>query len=331
VGFSFIRPLGAALYGVDGNSARLYFALNNAGGKHFFLNSVSVSAPGKNCVAYLSRAVDSMGEHFSFPVIMQPGVATSLSLAVSGTGCGGSPKQPFDYKIRFSGTDDSGSPYSDEGYLRGRLFACIPSFSFRQGTVAWWRFDEGNGIVAVDYGPDQQNATLSGASWVQGVSSNAVNFSSNSFAWAPSDPALNFAANSFSWSMWFYPRSLGGKLVQRQDAGDKGFWSYPMNSSIQHGNDTVTVVHEPVLNNWNELLVTVDRKNNLMRAFLNGRLTDQEAIPQGFGSVTPGNSLLAIGNSVSSSEQYYGAIDELGFFDEVLSASDSEKMFGCPP
>jgi len=60
------------------------------------------------------------------------------------------------------------------------ILLCLFALGDESGLVAYWSFDEGEGTIAHDYSGNQNDATITGAKWVDGVCGKALSFNKGS-------------------------------------------------------------------------------------------------------------------------------------------------------
>jgi len=92
------------------------------------------------------------------------------------------------------------------------LFLIIPltgSTSLRTGLVGEWRFDEGYGTIAYDASDEENNGTITGATWTSsGKYGKALVFDGGDYVNCGNDGSLSVASN-ISISMWIKVNSFG--------------------------------------------------------------------------------------------------------------------------
>lgn len=171
---------------------------------------------------------------------------------------------------------------------------------------------------------------------------------------------LDFGTNSFSISYWFKPSSssIAASAIANGDGTSNGF---------RCGTNVVNAVKEAVfymgsgpaiefgtynadlqMNTWYHYTVTVDRENNIIKLYLDGAQHDIQTWtvnsggnPTG-GSVTgadytitnasvsaehQGNLQFGLSMNIPSSHFVNGALDDVFFFDRVLSSSEVSDLY----
>lgn len=61
----------------------------------------------------------------------------------------------------------------------------FPDTKVEQSLVAFWRFDEGSGTTVYDSSGNENDGTIYGAKWVDGVSGKAVSFDGKDYIEIP--------------------------------------------------------------------------------------------------------------------------------------------------
>jgi hypothetical protein len=143
-------------------------------------------------------------------------------------------------------------------------------------------------------------------------------------------PLLNNRA-SFSMSYWFNLSSLtnGMSMVGQDNILETGFYTGPNRIVVFHPTGSANVNLALGANNWQHIVVTCD--NTSMKVYLNGVLSANLA-----GNYALGNNAINtnIGGNVvnqSNNSWFRGALDEVRFYDRVLSAAEVALLNNTSP
>ena len=204
---------------------------------------------------------------------------------------------------------------------------CIPGDTTAcAAPVAEYNFEEGSGVTVSDSSGNNNPGTLSGATlpaWVAGKIGKAINFDGTDDVLTIGDPAsgiLDFGTNSFSYGLWIkVPSSTGAFDMPWYKGGSSipnpgydmelGTGSWQANISDGTALKAVSFGSE-TLNQWVYLMAVVDKTNNKLYAYNNGRLVGTGTDITGMGSVS--NSVSAVISSASYKVR--GLIDQVRIY-----------------
>jgi hypothetical protein len=219
--------------------------------------------------------------------------------------------------------------------------------------ISYWSFDEGSGSTAADTSTAGNNNTgtlMNNPQWVQGVSSNALQFDlgSNQFVQAINNSdSLSIPSGSISITAWIKPNQLSGEMaiVSKDKIAMSARGNYSLVLTNGHlefgfspqptGADVWIQTTGPVIsaNTWNYIGVTFNfGTGEKPLIYVNGK-----PVPVGTwqGSGDQANAPntytdpLYIGRSDDSGWFFDGVIDEVKLFDTVLPPEEiaSEIQF----
>jgi len=225
--------------------------------------------------------------------------------------------------------------------MKRLLFSSLLIFSFfilpisvnadSNGLAGYWKFDEGSGASASDSSGNGLTGAVSGATWVDGISGKALNFSGvNDYFSMPSNSKLTFSNGNFTADLWF-------KLPQSYSGGGKMKWLLLKNGEYGLVLDTDGKLKfyissnsggymSSVKNNWNANtwyhVVGVFENGNTWKIYINGNLDNS-------GSATyktdRTDCSFDVGNFLgcqTAHDNFMGTIDEVKIYSRPLSASE---------
>jgi TolB protein len=211
------------------------------------------------------------------------------------------------------------------------------------GMVAYWDFNEGTGNIAHDQSGNNNHGTITGASWVSGISGSALRFEGtpSSYVKVTDSDSLDLRED-FTISLWINTEepSSEGTLLAKYDSSSS--FSYQVGSYSAYsgkllagfsadGKDSGTSVNNVLsntataVNKWYHV-VCVHEGTDLM-IYVNGlRENTNSNVP---ASVHVGSSDIYIGRSGLSTEDHQcfkGIIDEVQIWDRALSEEEIENL-----
>jgi hypothetical protein len=186
------------------------------------------------------------------------------------------------------------------------------------GPIAYWKFDEGNGTTAYDSTTNQNNGTISGATWQTEDmcrSGKCLHFNSSASANNITAPSiLSSSTGVLTLEAWVNPTSYGSEemtvingtaayyLSVNNDGSINCYW-YGTSPAGYHSSGTGTVP----LNKWTHIACSWDASN--IRLFTNGSIKNTVAVT-GAGNTDTG---LIIG-AENTSRQFKGKIDDVKIY-----------------
>ena len=204
------------------------------------------------------------------------------------------------------------------------------------GLVAWWTFDEGSGAMAKDSSQFGNDATISGASWIDGKFGKALSFDGVDDYVSIADSSSLDLTSEGTVTFWFMPKELGRlqHLIAKSGAYDVYLNSnnriYVRKTSLPNENAYSNSLTVDNLNEWLFIAGVFDHAtSNKVKIFVNG-------IP--IGEADLNNDLqssannLAIGAWSSGTADFTnGVLDEVRIYNRVLSESEILESFQQNP
>jgi hypothetical protein len=271
---------------------------------------------------------------------------SAASGGASGTGTGSSAGAPFEPEL--GGGLPGGGP--GVGFDRGGAgsvdaglgLAGYSSVTGPDGLRANYHFDETAGALAID-SVSQNHGTIFLASRIQGVSGNALGFSSAGSR--VELPALGpFAAGELSVEFWLRPASLVPDIVGHL-VGDGGGGVQSFRVELEGGNVALLLspgdgaAAIPVAKSRDELaiavwrLVTVTFDGSSAHIFLDGveNASASVVVPLAASANTIYVGALPASDYASYIDQLDGDMDELKIWNVALSPAQVAAHFSAPP
>jgi hypothetical protein len=219
----------------------------------------------------------------------------------------------------------------------------MPS-TLSQGLVAYWPFDDGTGLVAVDASGNRRDGALTGGTWLtDGRFGDALRLGDGEFVAV--DPFPD-AAPAFSVSAWVrldaytqdtvsdYPyaavvstEAVGGWEVNIDRANPTpglhfGFWRGPGGGDFE-GYTCVCMA----LDRWSQIVGVVDGPALTYAVYVDGRLEHEASIVQG---ISPGSSTLNIGSMPDYARYLIGDVDDIAVWNRALVAEEVSMLAAHP-
>jgi parallel beta-helix repeat protein len=234
------------------------------------------------------------------------------------------------------------------------LFQCEARYSWVQsdiepipGLVAYWSFDEGVGSVAHDSSGNSHDGTIYGATWVNGVSDNALSFDGvDDYIQVPGAP-LNLGTSDVTLSAWIRvddPAPRASAIVTKRHteiATSAGYGLYTTSdwgsggsivADIGDGSGVKAYYYNGSIINdgqWH-LITAVSDRDGYGQMYVDG-VPDGEPTPiwHRSGSIDNGYDVL-IGKTIAYIDvpgYFLGAIDEVRIYDRALSAEVINQLY----
>jgi Concanavalin A-like lectin/glucanases superfamily len=216
------------------------------------------------------------------------------------------------------------------------------------GLVGHWSFDEGNGNVVYDYSGNDNDGTIYGAKWVDGISGKALEFDGrDDYVEVPDDDSLDITTG-ITIDVWIKPGTqidhanivdkchtstdntgwvleYTGNILGHTTTDRVYFWS-GNGSSYSHSNTkdmpiTTTFLND---NSWHNVVGTYD--GTTARIYVDGVEEDSSTSISGDIKITSHN--LNIGRWGYIPSRYFnGTIDEVYIFNRAIDESEVGQLY----
>ena len=197
------------------------------------------------------------------------------------------------------------------------------------------RMHDKSGVNVHDYSRYHNDGVLTGGEWSEhGIFLNGTN---SDYITIADDPSLNFGVGSFSYGMWLYstgnigaydmPIYKGGSAPANAGFSmlfGTGNWNATISDGSGAGEKAVIITTE-TLNEWVHALAVVDRTNNRLYGYLNGRRVGNGTDITGYGSVSHAVDLMLSNTSYPCK----GFIDAVKIWDHILSPRDAMQDYNA--
>ena len=249
-------------------------------------------------------------------------------------------------------TDDEASnewmfaPDKDHSYLKEKgnedeieqiindLMADVPyPWSNKEELVANWKFDENIKDVIPDASGKGNDGVFVGShSWVEGKHGNAACFGKDSkYMYIKNNHSFYFRNSGFTLAFWIkYPKSLPKHrqdIIKRKLYYDKWLGVYTSGDDHQVGFmvkwDSVQGNTPLTAGEWHHVAVTLSDEN--AQVFLDGKLDGEK--PINIRKLYFPGSPFKVGANVGGDAKTETCIDELFFFNKVLSVDEIKELF----
>ena len=215
------------------------------------------------------------------------------------------------------------------------VFILMPN-GIHAAPVGYWSFDENTGNIAHDISGFDNNGTLYGATWVSGKSGSALLFDGNDYVEIQDSANLDVGEN-YSVSLWINAASLPEWqcLFERGTSTENrmGIWLTGDRITFEtsnNGGDWWTTSSAVGVNTWYHIVAVHDGASDTEYIYVNGSLFDSRT---GRTTDTPNAGNLLIAKSPAYAAGYYfnGKIDDVRFYDHVLSGTEVLQLYGVEP
>ncbi len=195
-----------------------------------------------------------------------------------------------------------------------------------QNLYAWWKFDDGGGVVAQDHSGNGRVGVVAGAPvWTQGENGGGVQF--DGVDDAVTFPMTETTMSAYSVSLWvkvdsvntshyssmFNNNSTGSDMQLETNGGNPGVYQYRGASNASFG--TVSL-------EWMHLLVSFDGTGT--KLYVNGQLSNEITGVSGnvFGQ-------LQVGTNRNLDSYFAGTIDDVMVWNRSLSVGEVAEVSGA--
>jgi hypothetical protein len=212
-------------------------------------------------------------------------------------------------------------------YLPSGVSAALPS------PLAYYKFNDGSGTVALDSSGNGFNGTLVNAPlWVPGKFGTGLQFNGTTNYVSVTSPALQIVGE-VTYACWFNAAGLIGES-DIIDHGNFGytFWYSAANAGISFIQQSATVAAFapfPTANAWHHLVGTYRAGN--FSIYLDGLLSATYALVPAISYA--GSPPLTIGAGIAPNSDgfFNGIIDEVRIYNVALSRAQVAKLFKLVP
>lgn len=215
------------------------------------------------------------------------------------------------------------------------------------GLVGFWSFNEGAGTQVGDYSGNGNTGTISGSTWTDGRLGKALNFDGvDDVVVVPASSSLN-NTSPITISVWINPRSDGetnGSIIEKSNNDTTGFRFRTQRDHVVAGTNQVgfrvdysttdllkyTGSNFTTFNEWQHLVVTWDGTGlaSGVKIFRNGVEASYVSSQNSSGTrVDDSGNDIRIGNRLDGSVTFDGHIDDLRFYNRVLSESEVATLY----
>jgi hypothetical protein len=218
--------------------------------------------------------------------------------------------------------------------------------SQKSSLIGYWDFDEGQGSIVYDESGNENDGYIFGATWTDGILSNALNFDGvDDYVEVSDSPSLNFGTNDFSISAWLKTDYLDmddSQIIEKMNrfgsSPYKGFYlriayypshHYTFEAGISDGLTDFELYSTSVLNDnrWHMVTAVFDRDNDL-EIYVDGQLENSIDISV-IGNINVLNSMY-IGQQDNYDNNFHEIIDEIKLFNQLLNEEDVIDFFKEP-
>ncbi len=223
-------------------------------------------------------------------------------------------------------------------------FVMLSAPGMAQGDlVGHWRFDETNGLIAVDSSVNGNNGVLynlTGAEWTNGVKRNALSFEkANDYVRMSNSPSLQLT-NDLTIALWVKPIvTNGAKLswIHKSYGGEFSLCHYDSRTiSFFQGRQTApgcyfgaTIIPENkiITNVWQHVTVTRNMSTREIKGYLNGMLQNTVIYPDNTNYFPPlaTTSPVLIGTGYASG--FSGLMDDIIIADYAMTAEEVASLY----
>ena len=200
-------------------------------------------------------------------------------------------------------------------------------YPYREGTVAYWNFDEGSGTVAHDVSGNGNNGTIYGATWTNGKVGNALSFDGvDDYVEVPDSESLRFKTN-YTITFWSkrYSFENWSQLISKTDR--RNGWQIYINGknnmifeAWNNGTRESVMVNRDVDDEFNFYTIVITP--SIWKVYVNGEEKYIKLHPKisNTGDTTGINMKIGSGRSINP--YFHGIIDEVRICNRVLSQEE---------
>ena len=190
---------------------------------------------------------------------------------------------------------------------------------------AFWTMDEGVGASIADTVlPDDGSGSISGASWVGGITGTALDFDgSNDHVVIDNTSTLKITGKTISMHAWLFPRSGGASggsriISKRTDGGGQDVYAMILNEyrmRFRLDGQDLTSSHIVVLNEWVHVAMVYDGVD--MRIYINGVLDAATPLAK-TDPIDASSRAVHLGMREGEARYYEGVMDDVRISNQVI-------------
>lgn len=239
--------------------------------------------------------------------------------------------------------DDSGIDWgmSDHLKLHEKKIIINISHYLDPSIVALWHLDEGSGSIAYDETPNNNDGSISGASWTTGKFGKALSFDGiNDYVNCGKDSSLNLSTNDFTVESWVkVSKTNTQQQIIRKGYGvptsGQGRWVLSISNTNRvrlvledtSGNLKVYIGNKIITDNkWHYICVVFDRSNEAA-IYVDGTYDSSTSISSASGSVNCRLPCHIGANSEDNLDYIGGIIDEVCVLKRLRTAQEIKNIY----
>jgi len=209
----------------------------------------------------------------------------------------------------------------------------------------YWKMEDGSGSTLTDVSGYANDGTINGASWATGVLSTSYDNTPKTISSSGGGNALSFDGNdkvklagiassdaTGSLSLWVYPTDIYIENIVYQStgtdlllvlSGNKGI-CFGINTSSSRKELCQSVDFSDYINKWNHIIGVYDGSNMII--YVNGSSIGTTT-HTGNVSLSSSDDLLFGLNAFNNTDGLNGFLDEVGYWNDALSASEVTALY----
>jgi hypothetical protein len=217
---------------------------------------------------------------------------------------------------------------------KGDVWSFITWAEFDPNLASWWKFDEGSGTIAYDSAGDN-DGTITGATWTTGQINGALSFDGSSDYVTVGDKS-SLEQQVFTLSFWGQLNnpsgSFQGGIAKGYIFGSSTEYSYKLdfhngyaNASITNTSNTGFVITGLIVNSdWHMWSMTIG--GGTITLYKDGAFVNSTGYTGNIDYTKSHNNFM-IGARDSGSYSFNGKIDDVRFYNRVLSAGEIWQLY----
>lgn len=219
------------------------------------------------------------------------------------------------------------------------------TLNLTQGLVGYWNLNEGSGSIAHDSSGNGYDGTISGASWINGISGSALQITGTNIVGGISssfDDSITTAITVSAWVKWYGPSTYphDSFIFDCRSTSPQGFAFAIQRANgkllfhMNQGNSSfiTSVSSVPSNGSWTHVAIVFDDANDILRLYINGIQDNTKGTTAHYQN---SNANAAIGNNhwAPGDGQWAplnGIEDEVRIYNRALNASEIEYLYENP-